>query len=423
MKKKLIAAGLLGAMFLTGCVKNTEPKNVKATTNIDYSKVDTEKYDEKKLQEEYIKFAFNVYNKCAENSDNSMMISPASVMFALDMCAAGANDETLTQIMALYSGESSVESQFAFTSDWINSINNEEGVTLTTANSFWMNSSVLGDYINHDYVNFIDNKFKAEAKALEFNKDAEDKMNSWIDKNTNGMIKKVVSDLDKKQAAVLINTIAFEGSWETPYEEYQIEKDTFKGSNGNTEVNMLSDNVHYYYESDNMTGFIRYYEGNKYAFLVMLPKDEQADANKFASTLTSDEYLKFWNSRSTDYTVRTKLPEFKSEYETEMNDILKSLGMQDAFDEYNANFKGMADLGDDGNIYVSKVIHKSYIELDRNGTKAAAATVVYMANATAIGEEPKYKEVYCDRPFAYAIVDTTTGMPLFIGTVNNVEEG
>ena len=113
------------------------------------------------------------------------------------------------------------------------------------------------------------------------------------------------------------------------------------------------------------------------------------------------------------------MPEFKSDYETRVNDQLLALGMKDAFDPVKADLTGIAKI-ESKNMYISKVIHKTHIEVDRKGTKAAAVTSVEV-DCESITEPEDPKSVICDRPYVYAIVDTVTMNPIFIGTVNSVK--
>jgi len=116
--------------------------------------------------------------------------------------------------------------------------------------------------------------------------------------------------------------------------------------------------------------------------------------------------------------VHSKMPEFSYDFETTVNDTLENLGCSDIFDRSKANLSGIA--GNPGDLYVSKVIHKTHIEVDRKGTKAAAVTVVTIDAKCAVEDFVETKVVNCDRPFVYAIVDTKTMAPVFIGTVNEV---
>lgn len=423
MKKEILASALLGSLLLSGCTSSSElnkPGDAEAKTSINYENVRNTQYDKAKMDEDYIRFAFNLYNKSQAESDGNMMISPASIMFALDLTAAGANGETLDQIMALYNGEKDPETQLAFARDWMNRINNSEDVDFSVANSFWINEDKLGNNVNSEYLKFIEESYRAEITTLPFDGNTPDKINKWIDKSTKGMIKKAIDTLNPSTSDVLVNAICFEGKWWDPYEEFQIKPGMFNSGNGEQEVNYLISNEYTYLESDSMTGFMKYYDGGEYAFLAMLPKDENTNISDFAAGLGSDEYIKFWNSRTREYDVRTKIPEFTSEYNIDLVGILQSMGMTTAFDPNNADFKGMADLGDK-NIFVSDIFHKSFVQVDRNGTKAAAVTVVTKDVATAMEDEPEYKVVYLDRPFAYAIVDAESGSPIFIGTVDSVK--
>ena len=219
-----------------------------------------------------------------------------------------------------------------------------------------------------------------------------------------------------------INAIAFEGKWEDEYKEYQIqEDDIFTNAAGEEEqARMLKETGIHYFENDGATGFMKYYEGEEYAFVAILPKEEGA-IEDYVADMTADDYIEFWNSYTTEYDVVTKLPCFTYSYDLTLNDALKDMGMPTAFTEGNADFSLMVT-NPEVNLYISNVIHKTYIKLDEKGTEAAAVTAVEMANEScAEPVEREVKEVILDRPFVYAIVDVESGMPMFIGTVNSVE--
>ena len=133
--------------------------------------------------------------------------------------------------------------------------------------------------------------------------------------------------------------------------------------------------------------------------------------------MTAQDYWSFWNS-SNDEEIKYCFPKFTSEYEVSLNEILKEMGMPDAFEEDKANFGNMSNLK---TLYISKVIQKTKIEVDAVGTKASAATRVSVEHNDAGGSGVAKRSVCCDRPFAYAIVDVETGLPIFFGTVDHVE--
>jgi serpin B len=307
--------------------------------------------------------------------------------------------------------------QQAYAAALMDKINGSKDVEFTCANAVWNNEKLLGDGINTRYVDYIKETFLAEYKAEAFGNGTADEINKWADEHTKHMISEIVKDIDPYTAMILVNAICFDGKWETEYEDYQVNTGKFTKTDGSTQdVMFLSDETRDYFETDKATGFMKSYKGGEYAFLAILPKDGSISANAFAKDFTAEDYEKFIKSVTTQYDVFSKMPEFKSDFELTMNDTLKTLGAGDVFDEKKADLSGIA--GEPGDLFVSKVIHKTHIEVDRTGTKAAAVTAVSVEVASA--EPPEFKTVNCDRPFVYAIVDVKTMTPIFIGTVNEV---
>jgi serpin B len=149
------------------------------------------------------------------------------------------------------------------------------------------------------------------------------------------------------------------------------------------------------------------YNGGQYAFVALLPKDGISVSEYIAALDGADLYAMLSNPQHT--TVYTTLPKFETEYDVEMSGILKGMGMPNAFNS-NADFSGISPSG----IYISRVLHKTFISVSERGTKAGAATAVEM-NCTGYPQDPK--EVYLDRPFVYMLVDLENNIPFFIGTL------
>ena len=144
------------------------------------------------------------------------------------------------------------------------------------------------------------------------------------------------------------------------------------------------------------------------------------DVDAYVQSLDAESFLNSWNNRK-NTRIDLTLPKFKYDYGTEMGDILQDMGIKNAFTD-NADFSRMADpTPETPALKISKVLHKTHIELDENGTKAAAATAVVMEKATAIFGDDPIKLTF-NRPFVYALVDTTTGVPLFIGEVKSISK-
>jgi serpin B len=429
--KKLLTTLLAGSILLgglTSCSNTAAPSKLKNVADpkpeIDLASVsngDHGDYQANAAAEGYNKYALKLFADVAkaEGKDVNIMVSPASVMFALDLADAGACKNTLAEINKAIGGEGlTPEQQQAFASQWMKDINSSDKVSFSVANAIWSNNQVVGDKLNPDYVKFIEKMYEAKAKTMNFDGAAVEDINKWVNDKTKGMIDNIISRLDPQTAAVLVNAIAFEGVWEEPYEDYQVQPWTFKGTSGESDMTGLTEASSYYYESDKATGFSKLYDGGKYKFVAILPKDEKSDANTFMAGFTPEDYSKFIGSATWEYEVHSKIPKFKNEYDVILNDALKDLGINDAFDPEKADFTGIAHTEE--NMFISQVLHKTFIELDEKGTKAAAATAITMETASAEVPMKKLKEVICDRPFAYMIVDCENDKPIFIGTVNNI---
>ena len=423
MKKKIITAVLMAAMLLSGCtagnntVKVTEPI-VKPTfkteyTPINYSALSNEQYDEKAMEEEYMKFVFEFFSKTAAKSETgNMMVSPASLMFALDLAAAGAGGDTLKQIAEAVGSGEDPEKTLKFASDLMNKINSSEGVSFKAANAEWFNSARYGDNVNKDYLNYVKEMYGAEVNFSEFNDKTLKEINDWTSDHTNKMIPEIIKELDPNYAAVLVNAMAFDGKWEKEYEDAP--EAVFHGSAGDKNTPFLFGSERAYFETGEAIGFRKNYKGGQYSFVTMLPKDSNVNIKDFASKLSYDKYKEFIGSQ-TNIEVWTQMPEFKSDYEVNPMEVLSELGIKDAFNSDAADFRGIADTG----LYIQKIIHKTAIEVNKGGTKASAATAVMMTEG-AVMEPEEHKEVYLNRPFVYAIVDNATDMPVFIGSIENV---
>ena len=166
-----------------------------------------------------------------------------------------------------------------------------------------------------------------------------------------------------------------------------------------------------YLDDGKATGFVKPYYDHKYSFVALLPNEDIAIQDYVASLSGSGFINTLNNAQSID--VQTALPKFTYDYEIMMNDTLITLGITDAFDPEKANFGKMADISEE-NLFISTVLHKTFIAVDELGTKAGAATSVGISKSSAPLHE---KQVILDRPFVYAIVDNATNLPVFLGIV------
>ena len=432
MIKKIGAAAMAAVMFMaviSGCkfdpankVTEEPTQSIQLLKTSEGEKVfeDLEdlSYKETLQEADYNKFVFNFASSCSTDPDENVLVSPASLLFALELVGSGADGNTLDELSQVLVPGATNEKALAFVVDYYNELVSKNPDVFKVANASYI-SSDISDRIYEDYLNFIEEKFDSEVHVTEFNSGTVEEINGWVSDKTDGMIKKLLTELNPDTVMVLLNAIAFEGKWETPYEDHQVvENSEFVNSKGETEkVTMLYSTEGIYFETDKATGFMKYYEGEEFAFIAMLPKDDSISANEFMSSLTAQDYREFLESKA--YTdVFTMIPEFSYDYSNEeITNILKSLGINDAFDPEKADFSHVTP----SKVFISRIIQKTHIELDREGTKAAAATAVLVDGASAAFDPTPVKEVYLDRPFVYMIVDTATETPVFVGTLNSVE--
>ena len=422
---KFLTGILAASLLLGGCTGKTpsgkpltDDPSIKA--EIDLSKVKKTEYDSSLMDSEYKRYTFALLSQTIKDfgGDDNVMVSPASIMIALDMVAAGAKKDSLRQLTDLFAEGQDPIAQQAYAAALMDKINNAKEIDFSCANAVWNNGALLGDNVNMDYVKYIRETFLAEYTVTDFNEKTPSEINSWVDKKTNHMIPEIIDELKPRTVMVLVNAISFDAKWEDRYDNSQIRDGEFRRSDGSTqEVVFLNDKFNVYYESDKATAFKKMYTGGQYAFLAILPKDESISANEFAKNFTYEDYKALVEDGVQSGLTVTKMPEFKSDFSFLANDTLMNLGVTDIFEEGKADLSGISSKP--GDLYVSRVIHKTHIEVDNIGTKASAATAVTVRNK---GEtiESVSKEIFCDRPYVYAIVDVKTMTPVFIGTVNQV---
>ncbi|MBP5492766.1 MAG: serpin family protein [Clostridiales bacterium] len=428
--KKLVAVLLMTSMLLTvpaGCSKTGKVLDVNNVAGI------TEKRDngkeaifqlakaqsgkssmtQEELDKAYSEFIFELMKRCAKESDGeNVLVSADSVLFALEMVAAGADGETLDQLMnTLVPGADNVTA-FHYAVDRMNSLQND---SLKIANSVWINQEKT-DHVYDDYLQYVQRHFDARVGVVPFDDSGVDTINNWVSEHTEKRIKTLLKRLPEYGLMVLVNAIAFDGKWKVDYTDMQVHPNVFTNGEGEPQtVDFLCGSERVYLDNGNATGFLKEYDDGKYAFMTILPNDESIDINEFIADMTPAEYWAFWESQDDSLEVLTFMPQFKSEYEIQLPDILQDMGITDAFDAGKADFSNLCKTP----VFISEVIHKTYIDVNKDGTQAAAATAVSMREAASLSITTE-RIVSCDRPFAYAIVDLDTGLPVFLGTVEKV---
>lgn len=370
------------------------------------------------LVDSYNQFALKLYTQLIEDSDgkSNLFISPTSIAAALAMTLNGANADTLSAMQqTLELQDISIEEINHGNQVLINLLQfGDPGVQLKMANSIWSSQE------KNFYPAFIETNesyYDATVQPLDFSAEsAADTINQWVEDETEGYIDQMVEQpIDQASIMFLLNAIYFNGRWTYTFDESQTRKGAFHLADGSTrEVDMMRQTHAFAYKMNEHFQAIRlpYGEKKQWNMIIVLPSESTTLQALYPDLLASTE---LW---TTDYTVQTGdilLPRFHIQYETELNEALKALGMDIAYDQERADFSRMADVTP--NIFISNVKHKAFIELDEKGTEAAAATSVEMSNGS--DRVSSEFQMIVDRPFFFAIEDQSTGSLVFMGSYLN----
>ena len=367
-------------------------------------------YGSEKMQD----ISIEIFKQAASSKKNSM-ISPISVIMAMGMVENGAVGDTKSQMEKVFGMDAKDMNEWIKAWSAAQESKSADGKTkINIANAFWYNETA-GFKPGSDYKKLLKKSFDADIKGGNFDNSTVNQINKWVDKQTNGMIKKLVDRLNPSDMTVLANAVAFQDKWTEPYEKSQVKKENFMLENGKKKKMSMMYSTEDTYLSDKLaTGFVKDYQSG-YQFVAILP-NEGVSVKDYLAQMDGESFANFLNSGE-EAVVHAVLPSFKSEYSTDaMVSILKKMGIKDVFSSADADLSKMGR-ADGENLFVSDIIHKTFIEVDREGTKAAAVTGV-IVEATSMMPIPLNEyTVRLDRPFLYAIIDEETKIPLFIGTM------
>ena len=359
-------------------------------------------------------FGVRLFQTSMEEGENTL-ISPLSVLYALAMTANGADGETLAQMEQVLGMD--VDNLTSYMLAYLDLLPEAKDYKMSLANSIWFKDDP--DFIvEQKFLETNADYYGACAYKVAFDEGTRNDINNWVKEHTDGMIPEIIDKIPDEAIMYLINALAFDAKWDDEYEEHQIREGRFTMEDGTRQdVDMMHSEEYTYLEDDVATGFIKYYKDRRYAFVAMLPNDG-VTVSQYVDSLTGD-HLRDLLNHTQDVKVFASIPKFETEYAIEMSKVLQEMGMTDAFDWQVADFSKLGTYSADGmNICISRVLHKTFISVSEQGTKAGATTSVEMAyGASAIQD---FKEVVLDRPFVYMLIDCETNLPFFIGTMMNV---
>ncbi len=354
-------------------------------------------------------FAIDLLQR-TNTSDKDLCLSPLSVSLALGMVYNGAQGDTRSGIeTALHRNDPAIADLNAYYAKISEGLLTADSKSiLHLANSIWTRQgfNVLPTFyeINRKY-------YGATAQSLDFGSaQALKQINQWCNENTKGKIPTILSDIPSDAIMYLLNAVYFKSVWSTPFKTSATSPDTFTPlTGGGRQVQFMSQTENLGYFEDESVQVVELPYGNgAFNLLVALPRT--GTVNDLIATLSPAQWSS-WISGLAPSGVAVKLPKFTLEYDNLLNEMLKEMGMADAFDASRADFTSITPAG---GIFISKVLHKTYFNLDEAGVEAAAVTAIGM-ELTSPGPGFGPIPFVADHPFLFAITEKSTGVILFIG--------
>jgi|GEM_PF-1031738 len=422
---KRVLAILLSTSMLTGCglftgkipEEKLEVIESEVNTQMEVSEVTEFTPLEAVYTSEEISGNFNAaFIKEALKNEDNVIVSPLSAKMVVNIAAMGADEGSATQqeLFNLF-GYESLNEMKGDSKNLMDELNRKDG-SLTLNNSYWKSDKLAK--INKDYAEQLEAVFNAES----FNADLTSaafvkKLNGWVDKNTNGLIPKLIEQpLDEAARLVLVNTLYFNNEWKYKFESSSTRDRDFYGNKGTETVPTMHQgmlNLQYGEGSKLKSVTMPYVDGS--VMNIYLPKNENESIADIISELSIDKLTEELEMKRAETKVNIVLPKFECDYSGSLKEMLQLLGVNKAFDPNNAEFGAMSE---EEQLCISQIIQAAKIICDEEGTEAAAATMVVLkANGALIIEEQPI-EFIADRPFMYEI-KSPSGETLFMGVIQN----
>jgi serpin B len=406
MKHFAIATFLAFAVLFSGCKKDEPSPAEKQPTQIELTGKSAE------VIQRSNQFGVELFKAVSQDdAGETLLISPLSASAALTMLLNGCDGETQQQISEMigYSDLTIDEINAAYNSLVQQLLEADEEIQLGLANAVWYRN---GFDVKPTFVNAMQNDFDAHIEGLDFaSPNALETINGWASDNTNGKIPQVLNEISSDAVMFLMNALYFKGSWTQKFDPEGTIEEAFNyddGSSANVPF-MHGEIPSRIYESDGFKVLELTYGRKNYSMVLIVPND---DLNTFNEQFDGETWADITNTLSDqpEMKVDVSMPRFTFEYEKKLNDQLQSLGMVDAFNPVMANLSGISDIS----LYVSFVKQNTFIDVNEDGTEAAAVTTVGI-ELTSIEDPPPTFRI--DKPFIFAIRERTTNTLMFIGQV------
>lgn len=368
--------------------------------------------EQKQLVSSSNKFGFTVFKEIAGNTKEgeNVFISPLSMSFALTMLYNGAETATKQELKdALgYTG---------LTDDQVNIANRDlikalieidPKVAMEIANSIWYKNNFN---VEPDFLTINKSYFNAEVEKTDFSPATVGMINNWVSSNTHDKIKKIIEEIPAETVMYLINAIYFKGTWKYQFENKNTTKLDFFPSTGSTFKTdfMVQEGAFEIVNNDLFSGINLPYGNENYSMMVLLPNEGKSVEN-IISSMNDENWTQWVNKLQVTNKIKIYLPKFKFSFEKKLNDDLYALGMQTMF----SNFADLTKISKAGGIKVSEVKHKTFVEVNEEGTEAAAVTSIGI-ELTSAGPNNIFN---ANKPFVFIIKEKDTNSLLFMGIMN-----
>jgi serine protease inhibitor len=360
---------------------------------------------------------FQKITALAEKKDNTM-ISPLSISLALAMTYNGAVGTTKTEMEKTLklAGLTTVQINNAHKA-LVNALQSADpDVLLEIANAIYYRKELP---VKQDFVTVNKDFYDAEVTALDFNAfSALGTINGWVAQKTRDKIPTIIDQIDPNLVMILLNAIYFNGIWKLKFDEKGTRELSFTFGDGSVKkVATMHRESTFEYTSNNLFQAVQLpYGKGQYQMTVILPNDNKTTGN-VRDQMTNNNWKGWMKEFQMKENVVVFMPRFKFSWKMTLNEILAAMGMPAAFNPQKADFSGIAS---DMDLFISFVIHKTFVDVNENGTEAAAVTAVGVS-VTSAGNEPPKIYFNVNRPFLFAISEKSTGTILFIGEMNAPE--
>ena len=359
-----------------------------------------------------------LFKKAAATSEaegENVVFSPVSAMSLMASLSQAADGETLKQIEKAIGKD---DEFFTLLMDgYCRSLNaDNETARVRSVNSFWMRDEEGRLQVTDEFLakcRYLD----TQMFAAPFDKSTVKDINRWCSDHTDGMIDEIVDRISPDAVAYLINALTYENRWLVPYEQEQLRKGIFTDASGNSQkAEFMYSDENRYFEDELAQGFIKPYKDG-FSFIAIRPRDG-VTTDEYISRMTGEKLKKLTNEPQ-QITVSVGIPEFSNEGFTDLVPVFESMGMKDIFDSVRADLTRMGT-SSRGNIFIGAAFQKAFIEVNSDGTRAAAVSIAEAKDGCAMVDIPK--TVILDKPFIYIIADDSQleGLPLFMGTVEKI---